>query len=127
MNVELPSFLDALITTLTSEWDWIKGEQLTSDAFGDLAITLRRDNVRMRIVRDRGQWCIEFSESNWASEWYDVALIQEVLTGSIGQDVLSLEQQVTIVSSDWPKIVELFRTDRAKSTHTFLSQLRLER
>ncbi len=127
MNAKLPPLLETSINTLTSEGGWILGEQLVSSAFGDLAITLRRDNVRMRIVRDRGQWYIEFSESGWASEWYDLALIQEVLTGSIGEDVLSLEQQVRIVSSNWPKIVELFRPERAKCTHTLLSQLRLER
>src|SRR5229473_7422433 len=112
MKVELPPVLESLIATLTSQCGWILDQGLISGPFGDLALTLRYDNLRMRLVRDRDQWFIEFSEKSLPSEWYDPALIKEVLTGSIGQDVLSLDQQVTIVAKDWPKVVELFRGDR---------------
>ena len=51
-------------------------EQQTSEAhFGNGFVILTRDDVRVRVVNERGQWFVEIGSSSAPEEWFDARLV----------------------------------------------------
>ena len=72
-------------------------------------------------------WIVYVSDvAGRPDEWYDVALIRDLLVGP-GEDVLSLADQVRIVEDNWAAIKLSFGTSRRQETHARLAHLYDER
>jgi hypothetical protein len=83
--------------------------------------------VRVRVVSDRGIWFVEVDSPDPVSnEWYDTALLRDLLIG-LGKDELTLEEQVDFIQVNWLSIVNLFALAAREQTASRLASLRQER
>jgi hypothetical protein len=83
--------------------------------------------MAVRAVSDRGIWFIEVAGDNPRSgEWYDAAMLRDLLLGS-GEDVLPLQEQVDFIEKNWPAIRSRFDPSEREHTSARLTLLRQER
>ena len=83
--------------------------------------------LAVRVEFDRGGWLIWVADAiDQPGTWYDPAVLREVL-GQAGSDSPSLEENVTILQSNWDTIRSLFRPERRQETHDRLDTLRKQR
>lgn len=83
--------------------------------------------IRVRVVSDRGIWFVEVgSPAPMSDEWYDTALLRDLLIGS-GEDELTLQQQVNFIQESWAAVVDLFAPSTREQTVSRLVALRRER
>jgi hypothetical protein len=83
--------------------------------------------VNVRIVSDKGVWYVEVADaSHQSNEWYDTAIVRDLILGP-GEDVLSLQNQIEIIETNWPAITGLFSPSQEEHTHSRLAILREER
>ena len=98
-----------------------------SGAFGDRLMEYASPTLALRLVRDKGQWSVDVSDREGRpDEWYDAALLRNLLEGE-GGDVLTFAEQVTVVESRWKEIAGAFGPERRGETHARLAALRKER
>lgn len=96
-------------------------------SFGDRLQEYANPTLALRVVRDRGQWSVDVSDREGRpDEWYDAALLRDLLEGG-GGDVLTFPEQVAVVEREWTEIVVRFAPDRREETHARLAVLRRER
>lgn len=96
-----------------------------SNSFGSRATTYR-GRIGVRILSDRGQWFIEVSDPQQPDDWYDMALLRELLLDH-GPDVLDLSEQAAVLISRWDAIQHLFQSGSAAESHRVLQRAREER
>ena len=96
-------------------------------AFGNKLLQYGSPNIGVRIVSDRGTWSVEIAEVvTRPDEWYDAAILRDLLVGR-GEDVLSLSDQIKIIETSWPVLIERFCPAHREDTHRQLALLRKER
>jgi hypothetical protein len=83
--------------------------------------------IAERIVSDRHKWYVEVAEPvTRPDEWYDAAIVRDLLVGS-GEDVLSLTEQINFIQTNWAAIVDCFGPAHREDSHNRLALLRKER
>ena len=94
------------------------------EAFGNKLLQYGSPNIGVRIVSDRGTWSVEIAEVvTRPDEWYDAAILRDLLVGH-GEDVLSLADQIKIVETNWPALVDRFSPLHQQDTHRQIARLR---
>jgi hypothetical protein len=96
------------------------------DAFGNKILDCRGSRIAARAVSDRGRWRVEVADAARPDEWYDAAILRDLLRGR-GPDALSLADKLQIIEENWPAIVACFDRTRRGGTHARLAALRKER
>lgn len=94
--------------------------------FGNTLLQYGNDIVRIRLASDRSVWAVDIADAGQPDEWYDVAIIRDLLVGS-GEDILPLPDQITFIRTNWQAILDCFNPVQCKETHARLSSLRMER
>jgi hypothetical protein len=116
--------LEAFLTTVGLHIE----HQEESAAFGDKLFLYKEEYLKVRVISDRNVWFVEVANVQAAdSQWFDVAIIRELLFGPGGEDVLSLEQQIDFVEGNWSAISICFGPCQWLQTSDRLSFLREER
>lgn len=123
--MEMPEQIRQAITFLERH-SLAREEGDRADGFGSRFITYR-NGVGVRIVSDRGDWYIEVSDSERPDEWYDMALLRDILEGGGDSDVLGVDEQVAILTNHWNVIQEIFAPTQAAANHTRLQCLQEQR
>jgi len=96
-------------------------------AYGNKLLQYGNADILVRIVSDRDIWYIEVAEANTQpNEWYDAAIVRDLLIGS-GEDVLSFTEQMDFIRTNWEAIVQCFGLTRREESHNQLATLRTER
>lgn len=54
-----------------------ESERTNAAAFGDTEVFFGDNCVRIRLLRDRGDWFVDVAAVSWPDDWYDIALIKE--------------------------------------------------
>jgi hypothetical protein len=121
-------------TSIAKFEDFLKGQGMRLEhreeyaSFGSKLFRYAGGSIAVRVVSDKGIWFVEIRSVQAAdTQWYDTAIIRELLHGSAVEEVMSLEQQTNFVERDWPAIVRCFDPSDWHRTSTQLSILRLER
>ena len=106
----------------------LKCERREEEAsFSNKLLRYTGEFMAVRVVSDRGIWFIEVANVNaGAGQWYDVAIIRDLLFGS-GEDVLSLEKQVDFIECNWLAVSRCFSPPEWQHTSAQLTLLRNER
>jgi hypothetical protein len=89
-------------------------------------VLLENGNLAIRAIRDRGVWDIEASDLNGPSDWYDVAILRDLLDGS-GDDELPLAVQARFIEERMPEISSAFDGASRTKSHDRLEALRSQR
>lgn len=75
------------------------GDSEDPDRFGNRLLLLRRNETRIRLVRDRGQWFIEVAAPN-SDDWFAPVVWQALLDDQLPPDRMpSVQEQATLVST----------------------------
>lgn len=101
-----------------------RDEELRS--FGDRLILYWDDSIGVRVVRDRGIWSVDVSDSREGKDWYDVPLLMELLQGR-GEDVRPIEEQIEFIMNSWHEMKQCFSCERRSLTRASLHELGLSR
>lgn len=115
----LKNFLMARgMSLVSSEGKGVEKADVAQYSDGQLAV---------RVEFDRGDWMIWVADAiDHPSTWYDPAVLREAL-GQAGSDSPLMEEDVTILQSNWDAIRSLFRSERREETHARLDALRKRR
>jgi hypothetical protein len=119
--------------TVTDFEEFLKSSGLRCDrreegaSFNNKLLQYSGPVVSVRAVSDRGVWFIEVAGSHpQACEWYDAAILRDLLLGP-GEDVLPLQEQVDFIEKHWPDVCSRFNPEETKYTSARLALLRQER
>lgn len=127
MNTQLPNSVSSLLSFLKNDCGLsIEGHHIFP-AFGDTVIVLRGQHLRVRVVRDRGDWFAEVGSEQKQDDWYDMGLLKELIIGRVKQDVLSFDELATFLRANWQTIVDLLTSSRSCETYAALERIRQER
>lgn len=99
-----------------------------TDGFNALLV-FERDALRLRFVRDRGQFFADFQNSRRRanSRWYSFGIVRHLITGDIGgSDVLN-EKNVLEMRSHFSNLLALFNDGNVNETERKLALLEHER
>lgn len=84
--------------------------------------------VGVRLVFDGCAWVVEVAGvPSQPGEWYDAAVLRDLLAGGQSADALPLAQQIQFVRANWRAIVRTFDPIRRADAHMRLAFLRWER
>jgi len=104
-----------------------------SDAFGDALAVAQSGDVRIRVVRDRGQVFVDIGSAAEPDVWFDSAVVMDALglskSGGFGsRDVESVVTGLLgFLKSVWPELTAMFDVRHFAATKRRLSQLQEER
>jgi hypothetical protein len=102
--------------------------QQESASFEDKLLLYTGESLAVRVVSDKGVWFIEVTNVKATDiQWFDAAIIRELLFGPGEEDVLSLEQQINFIEVNWPAIIRCFGPSEWQHTVARLCFLRIER
>jgi len=87
--------------------------QNESESFGDRLLEFDMDGLRVRLVRDRGQWAIEIG-GDAVGGWYDTGIWECYLTGSSpSAEVMGTSRQAAFVHAHLQAIRDAVQRDRS--------------
>lgn len=117
MKPDLPASIADLLFFLKTQCGMsLQCHEVDSKHFGDTIIDLQGCGLRVCIGRERYHWHIAIGNEHERNHSYDIALLKEQITGQLGEDYLSLEEQAAYVRSLWPEVVALLVTQRSDET-----------
>jgi hypothetical protein len=97
------------------------------EPFGNKIVEYADANIGVQVTSDRGTSSVSIADmTTQSTHWYHVPLIRDLLLG-IGEHVLSLSEQIGIVTANWQAIVACFGSEQREDTHRRLSHLEWER
>ncbi len=80
--------------------------------------------VAVQIGDEMGERFVAVADAKKPKEWYDPALLRDLLVGP-GNDYLSFNEQIAVVQDNWPAIVDAFGSwNSRRKTHRQLDRLR---
>jgi hypothetical protein len=84
--------------------------------------------IGLRLAFDGCAWLVEVAGiGSRPDEWYDAAVLRDLLAGGQSADALPLAQQIEFVRANWRAIVRAFDPIRRADTHMRLAFLRWDR
>src|SRR5258705_5487483 len=127
MSEEFPTSVSLLLSFLEGDRGLSTEQEWASQAFGDRMIVLRGQGLRVRVLRDRLRWFVQVGYERNPNQWFDMALLKEQITGHVGDDEPSFDEQTDILRANWKRIVEMLTGPTASQASAELEQRRLER
>jgi hypothetical protein len=97
-------------------------EHRESDSFGDALVVLQAGELRVRVVRDRGQVFADFGSAADPARWFDSAVVMDAMglsatAGFHDQDAkTSLSGIAALLRDCGQELMALFSSDRFAST-----------
>jgi len=91
-------------------------------AFGNKFLQYAGGEIKVRIVRDRGDWDVGVQDITRPSHWYYVSRLKELL-GEHADESRSLEVSLDFVQRNWAKILDAFGSEHRAETHDQLDRL----
>lgn len=87
-------------------------QRVYEEHFGSGWVLLKRDEVRLRILNDRGQWFVEIGSEAAQEEWFDARLVLAEIGAApcMGTDEAALEQLCRLLVDTAPRWEVLFLT-----------------
>jgi hypothetical protein len=117
MTLKIPSSVAGLISFLQVDCGMsLHSSTVDSAHFGNTEIVLQGCGLRVCIGRERYQWYVAIGNEHERNHSYDIALLKEQITGQLGEDYLSIEEEAAYVRSLWPEVVALLVTQRSDET-----------
>ena len=83
-------------------------EYLESPYFGDYALTARWPDIQIRVIRDKGRESAEVRPGHEAEDWFDLPLIQTLLTGRDTGGESTIEEQAGFIADHLAEILQAF-------------------
>lgn len=109
----------------------IAADQCDPEHFGDALLVLGDPEIRLRLVRDRGQLFIDVAAPGTADEWWDLPLVLEFagapLPPELGGVLPSLAEALAVIERSYARVVALFSPERRLHTLQHLAALRRQR
>lgn len=104
-------------------------DSLYSKSFGgDAYITLKSENLKIRLVYDRAQLFMDFCGNNSRKEhWFSIDLIVQLLTEEIQQSSLLDERYANFIAKNMDAIIEAFSDANVEATQSSLNKLAKQR
>jgi hypothetical protein len=100
----------------------------TDAATGSKLLQYASAIVGVRVAFDGCAWLVDVAAvPPQPGEWYDAALLRDLLVGGQSAHALPLGQQIEFVRVNWRAIAKAFDPNRRADTHMRLSFLRSER
>ncbi len=110
--------IDAKMTVMARE---------ESPYFGDVAITLRSGDLEIRLVSDQGIYFAELRPLGAGAEWFDLSLLQMLLTGVNTLDGVPIESQASFLRERLADVGRALAPDRWPVTRLQLQELERRR
>jgi hypothetical protein len=93
-----------LIDDLQNRGFVLLGDEVDPERFGNVLLLLRRDETRLRVVKDRSQWSVEIAAPG-SEEWFSPAVWRALIHGALGSlDVLTPQQEIDFVRENLTSI-----------------------
>jgi hypothetical protein len=107
----------------------VSEQRVYPEYFGSGWIVLARDDVRLRLTNDRGQWFAEIGSSADPEEWFDARLVLTEIgkpPASPGTDLVALESLCNLLAAVAPRWEVLFLRSTFASTRRVLRAREVE-
>ena len=98
-----------------------------SPYFGDVALTFKSDSFEMRLVSDQGLYSAEIRPVAPGTEWFDLSLLQMLLTGTDTLDGARIESQADFLREKVTAVRAALELDRWPMTRRQLQALERRR
>jgi hypothetical protein len=98
-----------------------------SPSFGDVALTLSGGDIDVRLTSDRGTYSAEIRPSLAGAEWFDLPLLQMLLTRTDTLDGVPIESQAGFLHENIAEVRSALASDRWPATRQQLQDLELRR
>lgn len=98
-----------------------------SPNFGDVAVTYSSDEIGIRLVADRDRYFAEIRPSRGEMEWFDLSLLQMLLTGTDTLDGATIESQVYFLREHLTEVKTALGQERWPVTRRQLQALERRR
>ncbi len=83
-----------------------------SPYFGDTALTLRSDDIEVRLLSDRGRFFAEIRPAQIESKWFDLSLLEMLVTGEDTLDGVPIEAQALFLRQHLEEVKRALDRDR---------------
>lgn len=102
--------------------------QADDDAFGDSSLVLEKENLRVRITRDRGQDFVEVASTNHSKEWFDLSLLLQAFgSRESPAELTDLDAQASRLKEALPELQEAFARENWEATYRKVKELEIRR
>jgi hypothetical protein len=109
----------------------VEAEQCDPEHFGDALLVLANPEIRLRLVRDRGQLFVDVAAPGTADDWWDLPLVLELagdpLPRDLGGVLPSPAEALAVIERHYARIVALFSPEQRPHTLPRLAALRRRR
>lgn len=123
---KLPEILVDFIEVLQADFGFSFKEK-TIGRFGDPHLIFSNSPFSVYIYGECGEvWFIEISHESLLNEWYDTALIREIIVNKVDTDLMTLEEKLSFWKEHLAEVKRLFNDDE-KSVHDELKSRQMER
>ncbi len=120
-------YLLELFSPVAEEAGMTVGTREKSPYFGDVAVTFASDEIGMRLIADRDHYFAEIKPSRGETEWFDLSLLQMLLTGADTLDGAAIESQVHFLRERLAEVKTALGQDRWPVTKSELQALERRR
>jgi hypothetical protein len=98
-----------------------------SPYFGDVAVTFASDEIEIRLIADRDHYFAEIRPPRDETEWFDLSLLQMLLTGADTLDGAAIESEVRFLRECLTEVKTALGQDRWPVTKRQLQALERRR
>jgi hypothetical protein len=120
-------YLLELFSPVAEEAGMTAAAREKSPYFGDVAVTFASDEIGIRLIADRGHYFAEIRPSRGETEWFDLSLLQMLLTGADTLDGAAIESQVHFLRERLTEVKTALGQDRWPVTRRQLQALERRR
>lgn len=121
MSIEYPAAIQSLFDHLARTGEYqMESSTYDDQSFGNVSVVLAGPTLCVRITKDRGQWSIEMSASGAQRSWYDTYAIRKLLTNTIDDNMMSIDEQVQLIRDLWSELEQAFGSKFAEYTESKL-------
>lgn len=133
MTAELLKEVQALLPSVIDSLPLRILEHRESASFGDAVVVLQAGELRIRVVRERGQVFADFGSASNTSRWFDSAVVLDVMDLSkIGgfhesETRASLSALAAFLRDCGKELMSLFSSERFPTTEQQLDEVQRSR
>ena len=97
-------------------------------ATGDSCFVLESEDLRVRILRDRGQDFVEVAPTYHPEEWFDLSLLLQAFGAKNSPiELTDLEIEAALLERVLPELQKAFRSENWEATYRELRELQTQR
>ena len=123
--IDLPPPLQVLVSDLIGSFGMRARDRQASGGFGNCLIELGSDALRIRLVRDRGQWRIEVADARVPDEWFYVEVLRQLLSAEPFELPLPIDDQARYLRKCLPQLLEAFGSPDAPQFRARLAERKI--